>query len=127
MANQKLVQGKTLELHVYGLDGAGNFVPADPSVLPTWSLPIGGDAGKLGLVPSPDGNTCTVTGVTIATGLTVRATATAGHADFLIDVVSGAVVSVAIVESQGPGNVDVRQLSAGGRYLGLGFGTAPNA
>jgi hypothetical protein len=117
----KLVVGQSVNLHVVGVDGAGNHI--SPASTPVWTT---SHPTKVSLVPSPDGTTCTVLGLATQDGVTVTATIDALDQDFSIDVVTNLAVSLAIFSSTNPGNIDERQKSASGRYLGLGFNSPPN-
>lgn len=134
MPNFQLVSGQSVELHVAGVNGAGQFVPALPNVnplthafdAPTWAT---SDATKTQLEPSPDGNTCSILGKALGVGTTITVTAGLLTQTFLIDVVSNVPLSLVINPNppvQNAGDIDVRQLSAGGRYLGIGFASPPN-
>ena len=136
MPNFQLVQGESVNVGVAGVNGAGQLVPALPVVdpvtgaydAPTWTT---SDATKVQIIPSPDGNICEVRGIALGTGVTVTATVPGPlTAVFTVDVVSNVPVSIAInplLPVQNPGNIDQRQLSAGGRYLGLGYNSPPNS
>lgn len=135
MANYQLVKGQSVNLHVSGLNGGGQLVPAFPTPdpvthvypVPVWTT---ADATRTQLIPSPDGNTCEILGIKTGVGILITATAGILFITFLIDIVSDVPVSLVINPNppiQGPGNIDQRQLSAGGRYLGLGFNSPPNS
>lgn len=128
MANYLLVRGQSVELHVAGVNGASQLIPAMPLPgVPTWST---SHPTKTQLSPSPDGNTCSVKGIGLQVGVTVTVTAGLNVFGFLLDVVSELQLSVVINPNppvQTPADIDERQKSASGRYLGTGFSSPPNA
>jgi hypothetical protein len=123
-----LVRGESVNLDVAALNGANQHIPALPNNgIPTWTT---SHPTKTTLIPSPDGNTCLVKGVGLQVGVTITATAGILTVPFALDVVTELPVSVVIFPNppvQNPGNIDQRQLSAGGRYLGVGFNSPPNS
>lgn len=123
-----LVINQSVNLDVSGLNGASQLIPPMPNNgIPTWST---SHPTKTQLTPSPDGTTCLVRGVALQAGVTITATAGLNTVPFLLDVVTDLPLSVVINPSppiQNPGNIDQRQLSAGGRYLGIGFNSPPNS
>lgn len=134
MPNYQLPQGQSVNLHVAGVNGAGQLVPAFPNPdphthvfpAPTW---MSSDPTKVRVDPSPDGNTCELFGIGLGVGVTITVTAGLLSQTFLIDVVSAVPISLVINPNppvQNAGNIDVRQLSAGGRFLGTGFNSPPN-
>lgn len=128
MANFLLVKGQSVALDVAGLNGAGQFIPPMPNNgIPVWttSHPL-----KTALSPSPDGTTCAVKGLDLQVGVTITATAGLNVVNLLLDVVTELPVSVVINPNppvQNVGQIDERQKSAGGRYLGRGFSVPPNS
>ena len=122
-----LVINQSVNLDVSGLNGASQLIPPMPNNgIPTWatSHPL-----KTQLTPSPDGTTCLVKGIGLQAGVTITATAGLNSVPFSLDVVTDLPLSVVINPTppvQNPSNIDQRQLSAGGRYLGIGFNSPPN-
>lgn len=123
-----LVRGQSVALDVAGVNGASQLIPPMPNNgIPVWttSHPL-----KTTLQPSPDGTTCEVKGIGLQVAVTITATAGLNVVNFTIDVVSELALSVVInpiSPVQTPGEIDERQKSASGRYLGLGFSSPPSS
>jgi len=121
----KLVLGQSVVLHVSGTDAASRTLP--PTALPTVPAWTTSDATKVSITPSPDGTDCVVKGIGVGNGVTVTATIAGPITSVTtFDVVSGAVTALVTEITQGPGDIDDRQKSANGRYLGLGFAGVQN-
>lgn len=123
-----LVINQSVNLDVAALNGANQTIPPMPNNgIPTWTT---SHPTKTQLTPSPDGTTCLVKGVGLQAGVTITATAGILTVPFALEVVTDLPVSVVINPNppvQNSGNIDQRQLSAGGRYLGIGFNSPPNS